>query len=544
MTPEREVAVRDSWRPAVVLVAAGLASALGELYIPGIVGFPVPAVDAMHVVVGLGAVALALQAANRPWRLPWRAPSVAIGLAVLGCILTGWLAGVSWPNSGDEYSYVFLADTFLAGRLWNTPPSDPGLFAGFHILVKDGRLFSPYPPGWSAFLVPFRALGAVWLANPVLTGILGVALAGSFVRLRVGRAAGKPLLALVLLTPFTLFLGGSVFPQTMAAALVACIVWSALSDEAHPSAGRKLLAGALFGLLLLTRYDVFAIVALLYAADRLAIRRLGALADALPVLLGGLPFVACQLIYDAAITGNPLQLTATWVVPQLFDTSGGVSGVLLAAAKTNLYWFGGLAEFAGLPVMVLGAVALVLKIRARTCRFFDFVLPVAMVCYAFLPFSGGHQYGPRYWFWAWPLASLTIATGLVDPDGNLWIAGRRMALEGFAAACLMYAAGALCVLIVTTHVFIAARRAIFDVPRPEGKAVVLLPVRDLIMWPWQRVAIEASSLDFTRNGVDLTGGVVYGRADVADSVARACRLAGRAVFRWEEPGRLVRETCP
>ncbi len=497
----------------------------------------------MRAVLGLAAVVLALQAANRFRHLPWHKPFFPIGLSVLGAVLTGWLAGVSWPNSGDEYSYVFLADTFLAGRFWNPPPPDPALFASFHILVNQGRFFSPYPPGWSAFLVPFRAVGAVWLANPVLTGLLGVALYGSLVRLGGGRAVVKPLLALVLLTPFTLFLGGSVFPQTMAAALVACIVWSALTDEARPSVWRKLLTGSLFGALLLTRYDVFAAVVLVYAADRLVIRRFYALADAVPVLLGLLPWVACQLIYDAGVTGNPLQLTTTWVVPPLFDLSGGGLGLLKRAATTNLYWFGGLAEFGGLPVVVLGAVGLVLKIRSRTCRFYDFLLPVAMACYAFLPFTGDHQYGPRYWFWAWPMASLTIATGLVDSEGDLRLAGRRVSLAGFVSGCLVYAAGALCVLVLTTHAYISARRAVFDVPRPAGRSVVLLPERYLVLWPWRSVMIEASSLDFTRNGIDLTGRTVYGRADVPDAVSRACRLDGRAVFVWEEPGRLVREDC-
>jgi hypothetical protein len=53
-----------------------------------------------------------------------------------------------------------------------------------------------------------------------------------------------------------------------------------------------------------------------------------------------------------------------------------------------------------------------------------------------------------------------------------------------------------------------------------------------------------SSLDFTRNDLDWTGPILYGRADVPDAVARSCRLRGREVYRWEPPGRLVREICP
>jgi hypothetical protein len=535
---------RSSWVTPAVLLAAGVSAAVTETSIPTIVGQPVPSLDAEHLILGLFVVGLALLVASRRWLLPWRRPTFAIVLAFFGCLIAGWLGGVSWPNSGDEYSYVFLADTFRAGRLWNPAPPDRVLFQSFHVLVKDGITFSPYPPGWSALLVPFRMLGAVWLATPLLTVLLGTALSGACRRLALPPSVQKCALALVLLTPFTLFLGGSLFPQTMAGALVACIVWAQLTDEASPHPWRKLLIGALFGALLLTRYDVFAVVALVYAIDRLVIRRFHAVTDGLPVLLGVLPFVACQLLYTAGVTGDPFQLVATWAVPNVFGSpeETPIAARLTQTALTDLFWLGTLAQFGGLPVLLLSAVALAIKIRRRTCRFYDFLLPAAVVFYSFVPFTGDHQYGPRYWFWAWPLAVLTIATGLVDEVGRLHIAGRRVAFEGFATACLMYAAGAFCVLLVTTHAYIAARRAVF-VPQPESRAIVLVPPRVLKMWPWQRLVIDASSLDFTRNDLDYKDRVLYGRADSPDAVSRACRMDGREVFRWEEPGRLVRTAC-
>ncbi len=250
------------WCALVLLLAAGGVVGLTETRSPTIFGMASPLLSAFHLMAGLLAFGIALGVANQFWRLPWRRPTFSIMLAFFGCLAAGWLGGVSWPNSGDEYSYTFLADTFRAGRLWNPAPPDDMLFQAFHVLVKDGKTFSPYPPAWSALLVPFRAFGAMWLANPLLTMLLGVALTGAFDRLELSRTIWTPALALVLLTPFTLFLGGSLFPQTMAGALVASIVWAQLTDEARPRAWRKLLIGALFGLLLLTRYDVFTVVVL------------------------------------------------------------------------------------------------------------------------------------------------------------------------------------------------------------------------------------------------------------------------------------------
>ena len=382
-----------AWVAAALLVAGGAVMALAETRSPTITGLVSPLLNAVQLVLGLVLFGVALAAANRFRQLPWRRPVVAIALAFLGCVAAGQAGGVSWPNSGDEYSYVFFADTMLSGRLWTSAPPDPVLFSAYHVLVKDGRTFSPYPPGWPALLVPFRATGTLWLANPLLTVLTGLALAGGLGRLGLGAAVRRPALAMVLLAPFTLFLGGSLFPQTMACALVAGIVWAQLADEAAPRRWRKLLIGGLFGILFLTRHDVFALVAALYALDRLVIRRLGAVGDGLLVLAGVLPFVVLFAAGNAGVTGDPFRLPSGWAAASLFDSADPVpgSGPVMRAAARDLFWLGSLAQFGGLAAAVLAALALVVKIRRRTCRFFDLLLPAAVIFYSFVPFTGGHQ---------------------------------------------------------------------------------------------------------------------------------------------------------
>ena len=538
--------MRGDWSKIVPLVLLGALAAGLETRSSTIIGGIAPIMDFTLIVIGAVALRAAFASSDLGWRLPWRRPSTVIVLAFLCCLAAGWLGGVSWPNSGDEYSYVFLADTLRSGRLWVPAPPDPYLFFAAHVSVKDGMMFSPYPPGWSALLAPFRALGVGWLTNPLLTVLLGVALAGCARRLKLSPAIQTSALSLVLLTPFTAFLGGSLFPQTISAAVVACIVWVQLTDEARPGIAKKLLIGALFGALMLIRYDVCLIVAVVYAADRLACRRTRVFGDGLWVVLGALPFVGCLLAYDAAITGNPLQLTAYWDSPEILGSAiqGLPTSLGWRILALNLYWLGGLAQFGGLPVLVLSVIGLAVKIRRRTCRFYDFMLPAAVLFYSFLPFTGGHQYGPRYWFWAWPLAMLTITTALADEAGQLRAFGRHFSFEGLAAASLVYATAAFCVLLVTTHVYIQARRSVFDVPPPQVRSVILIPRRLLVLWPWQYAYIHAMSYDFTRNDLDFAAPVLYGSADVPNSEARACRLGGRAVFLWEPPGRLRPVACP
>jgi hypothetical protein len=530
--------------PALLLAGLGLLMALMETRLPTIAGYGLPSQDIFLAGTGLLVLLVMLRTAGEAVSVGnWRMPTV-IGLAFAGCLAAGLIGKVGWPNSGDEYSYLFLADLLSHGRIAAAPPPDPVLFGQYHVLVHGGRLFSPYAPGWSMLLAPFRAVGAEVLVNPLLTVLLGLALAGAQARLGVGPATRWAAVALVLLVPFTLFLGGSFFPQTFAAAAVAGIVWLQLGDEAAPGHWRKLAIGAAFGVLLLTRHDALAVVAVAYAIDRLAARRVRALADAAWIALGFLPFVALQLVYDTALTGDPLMPPEFWAGSNDLQVAGdSLLRRLGMAVGQDLQLTGTLAQFGGLPVAALALVGLVARIRARTCRFWDFLLPAAILFYSFIPFSGGHQYGPRYWFWAWPVCVLTVVTGLVEVRGTMKIGFRRVSFEHVVACSLIAATASFAGLLLTTRAYMTARQAVFaDVPQ-RTPAVVLLPHRMIAVWPWQ-IPVPAFSMDFTRNDASYSGPVLYGRADVDGALDRACRLPGRQVYRWIAVGRLEPLACP
>jgi hypothetical protein len=100
------------------------------------------------------------------------------------------------------------------------------------------------------------------------------------------------------------------------------------------------------------------------------------------------------------------------------------------------------------------------------------------------------------------------------------------------------------VLLVTTHSYIAARRAVFHATPPASRAVVLLPDRWIEKYWWPAPGVYATGLDFTRNNIAFDGPVLYALGDVPDAVPRACALPGRTVFRWQAPDRLVPVNCP
>ena len=101
----------------------------------------------------------------------WRTWCLALLIGLISFAESAWV-GVSFDNLPpayhDEYSYLFQARTFLAGRL--SFPSHPAghLFDQMHV-VNEGRFASRYFPGTGLWMAPFVAWGhpyfGHWLAG-------------------------------------------------------------------------------------------------------------------------------------------------------------------------------------------------------------------------------------------------------------------------------------------------------------------------------------------------------------------------------------------
>jgi len=137
-----------------------------------------------------------------------RAWTMAVACALTAIVASAWIASLDVlveegkpsmhfgdlpPDIHDEFSYLFQAKTFLAGRLsFPSSPRMPELFDQMHV-VNEGRFASRYFPGVGLWLAPFVALGhpywAEWLASGLTAFFVfwaGRELAGN----RVGLAAG------------------------------------------------------------------------------------------------------------------------------------------------------------------------------------------------------------------------------------------------------------------------------------------------------------------------------------------------------------------
>lgn len=106
-------------------------------------------------------------AADTRLRTDVRRAWVGAILVATSAFAASWYVGSQMdglpPAYHDEYSYLFQARTFLAGRLWfaGFKPM-PELFDQMHVL-NEGRFASRFFPGVGLWIVPFEAMGNPWL---------------------------------------------------------------------------------------------------------------------------------------------------------------------------------------------------------------------------------------------------------------------------------------------------------------------------------------------------------------------------------------------
>jgi hypothetical protein len=177
----------------------------------------------------------------------WRkAAWLFAGAGLVGALAVVWLLR-AFPNSGDEYDYLFQATTFLAGRLWNPMPPLPDFFRLWHLSFDDGKWVSTYPPGWPLLLAAVSAMRCpFWLACPAAGAPLLFAVFKPGQR-RDGPLGGVLALALVGLSPFFAFNAGSFFNQVPATAAGLFFCWAVVDFLDQARISKACLTGIALG---------------------------------------------------------------------------------------------------------------------------------------------------------------------------------------------------------------------------------------------------------------------------------------------------------
>ena len=325
------------------------------------------------------------------------------------------------PHVQDSVTYLFQAETLALGRLWAPAPSLPELFEQEFILVRDGRWFGKYPPGWPLVLALGIPGGVPWLVSPIVAAVtVGLTyLAG---RRMYGGGVAALAAILMLFSPFFLIMSGEMMAHPAGLLWTTALLYAAVVARQGGHPATWLLAGVAFGMLFITRQltavgvglaplIVLGLVAL-RAPRRLPLR-------AALFVLGALPPLAFLFYSNAELTGspfvNPYELWWDFDRVGFGPDIGMHGGHDLANGLANT--FANLAELLrhlhGWPAYLTLAPALV-PVAFASRKLWDWVLlgSVAglMAAYVF-HWADGIMYGPRYYYEAVAALALLTARG-------------------------------------------------------------------------------------------------------------------------------------
>jgi hypothetical protein len=536
----------------VLAIASGIISWTG---FQGIYGEPegsvqIPSTFTMvwPMIAQLGLLCLVLPTFVRAYQsgaLPARATAWltrhyrACLLVLVGVVALGLAIGVAalraFPNSGDEYNYLFEAETFRAGRLWNPLPPVDHVFSFSHTVEKDGKWVSMYFPGWPLILAGITGLHLPsFVASPALALLLLLAFS-RLTYLLVGPAGALLGATLLSCCPFYLLNGASYFSHVPTALFAVLFVLAGVRFLATGSAVQALWTGAALGAVGVMRpYTIFPLmipysIELLVRGHRRHYLRIPL------ILIGGLPFLAGLLLYDSAVTGNPWLTVQAWALPQLHlglhpvDEDGTVLS-LAATSRHALRLLFELSEWTSPLLCLLYLVAALWKCCRGRVAFYDLIFPLLVLSYLLFPALGGNRYGPRYYFDAYPFLVLTVvsaAAAWLSEQGS----GRlQTGVVAALAAGVVVAVSAYPALTYQFHRIVNERMEPFDLVAEAhlSNAVVIIGSHTGSAFP-----IWMGPRDLIRNGINFSGTVLYADEVPGGTCALARVFSGRSFYRYE-----------
>jgi hypothetical protein len=407
-----------------------------------------------------------------------------------------------FPNSGDEYAYLFQSATFQGGRLYNPTHPMQQSFRCSHIPAKDGKWVGRFPPGWPALL----ALAGVfhipaWLCNPILS-LLVLWVLFLFAREVFGTKVALITAAALVCTPFFIFNGASYFAHMATLLFLLLFYYHGILFCRRGNVSYGVLAGIWIGCAFVNRPFTALLVAAPFLIYFFVSTPWRQHSRWIWFLAGSAPLLLLLLYYNRQITGNPFLQVTTWVDAE--ERLGFVKGYTPLHGLRFMAWrLRDLLYWASPAVLVLLPPAFWFAIRLKRgwAALVTSVFIVVVLGYFFYWSYGGNQYGPRFYFEAYPFASLGVAAILFGNGGR--IPGRRILQIAF----ILGAVFSVCTLprhTVVEHGVIDERRDLYNLVERENieNAVVIVSSDTGVQRPMAKA-------DLIRNGINLDASVLY-----------------------------------
>jgi hypothetical protein len=326
-----------------------------------------------------------------------------------------------FPVSSDEYAYLFQAEMFSRGKLWEPAHDLPAFFYDANVIQQDGIQVSRFPPGWPIFLSAALEAGiSPSIVNPALAVLTLIVFYFFASRVYDEKVAVWSLIVLAF-TGYFVFNSASFFSHVsclLATLLFVCNIY--LYDQSR-SIVYGVLAGVFLSLIGLIRYYNALLVFLPFLIYIVYRYRIGSLHLFFAMAIGVVPVVLFLLSYNYSITGDPSLPVQWWAFPE--DGIGFVGGHTLAdglghAAGWIILFF----YWCSPGLFILYAVYLYRKIKVRNDRVArpeEYLVAFLLLGHVFYYSFGGDQYGPRYLFEGFPFLVLLVV-GKVLQSREKW----------------------------------------------------------------------------------------------------------------------------
>ncbi|WP_096893824.1 glycosyltransferase family 39 protein [Candidatus Scalindua japonica] len=352
----------------------------------------------------------------------------SVGVTLLAAVLS-IISYERHPHIPDEVGYLYHAKYFAAGMLTMPAAPVPEAFNIDLMTYEDNRWYSPVSPGWPAILAIGMFFGVPWMVNPVLGGF-STLLAYIFIRTIYDRYTARIATLLLCISPWFIFMATNFMTHTLT---LLCTLISAVAVVWSRKTGKvswAWIGGLSVGMVSLTRPLEGVIVAGLLGLWAIGLGgqrlRLSAIAG---FVFGAIILGSLALPYNKFLTGNPLKFPIMAYFDKYyghmtnalgFGPERGFEwphdpypghGFMDVLVNSNLNIFSINIELLGWSTgsLIFFAVMLFSRVKQRNDYLMLSAIFTVIAAHAFYWFSGGPDFGARYWYLAIvPCIALTV----------------------------------------------------------------------------------------------------------------------------------------
>jgi hypothetical protein len=430
-----------------------------------------------------------------------RSVDFSIATIILVSLLIIFIAFIilqQFPNSSDEYVYLYQAETLKEGTLYRQAHPLKESFIFNHIAVKDGISVGRFPVGWPLILAIFLFLGVpAAMVNPIL-GAATLIVFYNFAKRLYGYRIALWSLVVFACSAFFLFNSASFFSHASCCLETLVFVYCIYLYLDKKNIAYGLLAGLALGLIMLIRYYTAVLLFLPFFIILLYRYKFSAFYLFVLIGLGALPCLAGFLLYNYEITGNPLTPVTVWGYKN--EGLGFINGhTFLKGVEHIVRRFFMFSYWCAPALLIFYFKFIFEKLRSKESRYTvpeDYLFIIFLVGYFFYYEIGGNQYGPRFYYEAYPFLVLLVANKVLSSESQI-------------AKIFLYASVIVMIIRIPfisyrEHAIVDQRQDVFDLVRERhvSNAVILISSGTCDIRPMP-------GADLTRNDPYFKNDVLY-----------------------------------